>query len=205
VYKGKLHRKNLFIDMTAMCDIAFLILAFFILTMKPQPSRPIHVYRPVAENGRVNDWGEDYGIVVIAPNKVMFEITDSTVRAKALTNIGSLYHIDFSNNEIKKFGKVHTIGIPIRDLKAYIDNYYNSSQFYAQPGIEIATKNNDLVNWIDQGRQASRSVLDRDLRIVIDADGSTPYPTIERVTDILNSLHIYKFSITYRYGKPFEK
>ncbi len=36
----KVARKSTFIDMTAMCDVAFLLLTFFILTAKPKVDDP---------------------------------------------------------------------------------------------------------------------------------------------------------------------
>jgi biopolymer transport protein ExbD len=42
----KIPRKSTSIDMTAMCDVAFLLLTFFILTAKPKVEDPVPVDTP---------------------------------------------------------------------------------------------------------------------------------------------------------------
>ena len=44
--RAKLPRKSTNIDMTAMCDVAFLLLSFFILTTKFKPAEAIAVTTP---------------------------------------------------------------------------------------------------------------------------------------------------------------
>ena len=44
--RPKIARKSTTIDMTAMCDVAFLLLTFFILTAKPKESSAVNVATP---------------------------------------------------------------------------------------------------------------------------------------------------------------
>ena len=44
--RPKIPRKSTSIDMTAMCDVAFLLLSFFILTTKFKPSEAVPVSTP---------------------------------------------------------------------------------------------------------------------------------------------------------------
>lgn len=44
----KIPRKSTAIDMTAMCDVAFLLLTFFILTAKLKQEDPLQVDTPAA-------------------------------------------------------------------------------------------------------------------------------------------------------------
>ena len=44
--KVKLPRKSTNIDMTAMCDVAFLLLTFFMLATKFKPDEPVVVKTP---------------------------------------------------------------------------------------------------------------------------------------------------------------
>ena len=46
--RGKIPRKSTAIDMTAMCDVAFLLLTFFILTAKPRTDDPVPVEIPAS-------------------------------------------------------------------------------------------------------------------------------------------------------------
>ncbi len=44
--KVKMPRKSTLIDMTAMCDVAFLLLTFFMLATKFKPDEPVAVVTP---------------------------------------------------------------------------------------------------------------------------------------------------------------
>ena len=52
--------------MTAMCDVAFLILAFFILTAKPKILRPGDFKRPIVDwNGMINEGSVNVAVIII--------------------------------------------------------------------------------------------------------------------------------------------
>ena len=51
--KVKVPRKSTPIDMTAMCDVAFLLLSFFILTTKFKPSEALAVVTPNSVSNKV--------------------------------------------------------------------------------------------------------------------------------------------------------
>ena len=44
--KVKIPRKSTVVDMTAMCDVAFLLLTFFMLATKFKPDEPVVVKTP---------------------------------------------------------------------------------------------------------------------------------------------------------------
>ena len=44
--RAKIKRGSTHVDMTAMCDVAFLLLSFFILTGQFKPSEAVEVNRP---------------------------------------------------------------------------------------------------------------------------------------------------------------
>ena len=46
--RAKLPRKSTNIDMTAMCDVAFLLLSFFILATKQKPPEAVTVQAPTS-------------------------------------------------------------------------------------------------------------------------------------------------------------
>ena len=46
--KVKVNRKSVSLDMTAMCDMAFLLLTFFMLTTKFKPEEPIVIESPTS-------------------------------------------------------------------------------------------------------------------------------------------------------------
>ena len=51
--RPKIARKSTTVDMTAMCDVAFLLLSFFILTTKFKPSEAVPIETPTSVSAKV--------------------------------------------------------------------------------------------------------------------------------------------------------
>jgi biopolymer transport protein ExbD len=189
------HIKNLSVDMAAMCDVAFLILIFFVLTAKPVRWIPIRIDLPFASNHMGDPDDNEEGGILIGHGKVAFEISDSKVRKQTLLQMGEKYHIKFSPSEISKFGKIDIIAVPISELKQYIDEYFTTNSFFNQSGIPFNSNNHELANWIYESRKACKALYDKDLSFTVNADEKTTYPQIASVIQILNRQAIYKFGL----------
>src|SRR5436190_12485361 len=63
--RPKIARKSTIVDMTAMCDVAFLLLSFFILTTKPKPSEAVPISTPQSV---ANKFVPDKDVVMISLN-----------------------------------------------------------------------------------------------------------------------------------------
>ncbi|WP_259068683.1 biopolymer transporter ExbD [Mucilaginibacter sp. X4EP1] len=197
MHNGKPRRKILSVDMTAMCDVAFIILIFFVVSAKAKAWLPISIEEPAARN-RIYDSEDNNAIILVSTDKVMFEIPKE-IRKQTLITMGSRYHIEFTSEELSKFEKIETIGVPISQLKEFIDSDYNNwnNFFFKQPGIPVNPGNYELANWIDIASKAEKVTKDHDLDFMLDADKRNLYPQIERITDILTSQRIFKFSLVY--------
>jgi biopolymer transport protein ExbD len=196
MYKMKAHPQNLAIDMTAMCDVAFLLLVFFVLASKPKGWSPVKINVPFATSQEVCSMRDlDQAEILLGQGKVMYVIPDPAVREQTLAQMNARYHLSFSPGEISKFSKVTVIGTPVSGLKQYIDGYYNERSFFGQAGIPSDSANNELANWIYESRLAFRSVRDKDLGFIISADAKTKYPQIAAVIDVLQSQHINNFTL----------
>jgi len=194
----KPRRKILSVDMTAMCDVAFIILIFFVVSAKAKAWLPVSIDEPVATKPICAFGDDNNATVLVSINKVMFQIPQE-IRKQALIEMGRRYNIVFTDEELSKFEKIETIGVPISQLKGFIDNDYNNwnNFFLNQPGIPVNSGNYELANWIDIASKAEKVTKDRDLDFMLDADKRNLYPQIERITDILTSQRIYKFSLEY--------
>jgi biopolymer transport protein ExbD len=64
--KVKVPRKSTSVDMTAMCDVAFLLLSFFILTTKFKQPEPIPIVTP---NSVANKVAPQEDLVLVSIDK----------------------------------------------------------------------------------------------------------------------------------------
>src|SRR5271156_5634522 len=80
--RAKIPRKSTNIDMTAMCDVAFLLLSFFILATKFKPPEALTVVTPSSVSSKV---APDKNVVMITMDhndKVYFSISDGNQSEK---------------------------------------------------------------------------------------------------------------------------
>jgi len=191
----KVTRKSTAIDMTAMCDVAFLLLTFFILTAKPKiidPSKaevpPSTWKTPVVDVNMVT--------LSIGQGKVFFSVTEDDIREAALKEMGTRYHVPFTPEEIQRFKLTQVFGVPMKDLKGFLDLDKDGLKSYQQPGIPVdTTNNNELSNWILVSRQADKALHDRDLDFSIKGDKNEEYPTIDKVIGVLEKQKKFKFNL----------
>ena len=191
----KVARKSTAIDMTAMCDVAFLLLTFFILTAKPKIDDPSHATVPPSTNmAPVAD--ANMMTVSIGGDKLFFAVTEQDVRAAALKAMGDKYGVTFSPEETQRFSLTQIFGVPMKSLKSFLDTDPDKLKDFVQTGIPAdTTNNNELFNWIYTSRQAEKALHDKDLQMSIKGDSKEQYPEINIVISCLEKQKLFKFEL----------
>lgn len=191
----KIPRKSTAIDMTAMCDVAFLLLTFFILTAKLRQEDPLRVDVP-ASSIKVNVPDLDIAIITVGHDKVFFSIEGTDIRKSLLEEMGKKYSMSFTPEDQTKFSVIPTFGVPMAALKQFIDMDQAQRKVYVQPGIPVDTTNNsELFNWIYQARIVTKNLHNKELRFSIKGDSKEKYPEIQKVIDVLQKQAVNKFSL----------
>jgi biopolymer transport protein ExbD len=203
--KVKMSRKMTSIDMTAMCDVAFLLLTFFILTATAKQQEPLPVDTP-ASTVQTKLPESDLATITIG-NKgvVFFGVTGRDVRKDALGMMGQKYNIEFTEAEKERFALIESFGVPIQNLKEIIKmTSTDRNKPGLQPGIPKDSLNNQLADWIQYSRQATIDNAQKELNIAIKGDAKEEYPEIKKVMDILQNQKINSFNlVTGLRGKDF--
>ena len=200
----KVARKSTAIDMTAMCDVAFLLLTFFILTAKPKIDDPSHAsvppssyLTPVADANMIT--------LSVGTDKVFFSVTEQDVRVEVLKEMGAKYGNQvFNDEEIKRFSVTPIFGVPMNNIKSFLDTPPEQVKNFPQAGIPVdTTENNELFIWILLSRKAEKGLHDKDLQVSIKADRSEVYPEVNKVIGVLEKQKIFKFDLitTLQTGK----
>ena len=118
--KAKSQKKAAAIDMTAMCDVAFLLLTFFILTATAKQKEAMVVDTP-SSTVQTKLPEKDLAMLTVGEGKVFFGITGKDVRVRTLELMGIKYGIAFSPEERKRFSLIESFGVPISQLKSLIE------------------------------------------------------------------------------------
>jgi biopolymer transport protein ExbD len=202
--KVKMQKKATSIDMTAMCDVAFLLLTFFILTATAKQPEPLPVDTP-SSTVQVKLPEADLATLTIGKGKVFFGVTGREVRVRTLELMGIKYGIAFSPEEREKFALIDGFGVPMANLKQIIamkGSDRNAKDL--QPGIPKDSLDNQLKEWIYNARIATKEIADKELKVAIKGDAREEYPAIKKVMDILQDQQINQFNlVTGLRGKDF--
>ncbi|WP_199119658.1 biopolymer transporter ExbD [Pedobacter sp. ASV28] len=194
--RAKVPRKSTSIDMTAMCDVSFLLLTFFILTATARQPDPLDIKIPSSTvQFKVPD--KDISIISIGKGKVFLEIVGQDVKRLTLQKMAEQYGATFTEEETKRFSVLPSFGVPFGNLKQFLAmNSEQRDKSGIQTGIPSdSTTNGELFNWIKQARLATGELHGIDMRVSIKGNSDEEYPTIRKVVDVLQKQKVNKFSL----------
>ncbi len=200
---GKSSKKAASIDMTAMCDVAFLLLTFFILTATAKIPEALPVDTP-SSTVQTKLPETDLATLTIGKGKVFFDLKGREVRKRTLELMGQKYGVEFTDDEKLKFALMEGIGVPVQNLKQLIGMKTADRSKAGQPGVPKDSLDNQLAEWVQNARIANIELNDKELQIAIKGDAKEEYPSIRKVMDILQDQKINSFSlVTGLRGKNF--
>ena len=201
--KIKMKKKSTSTDMTAMCDVAFLLLTFFILTATAKVPEALPVDTP-ASTVQTKLPDTDLAIITVGKGKVFFDIKGREIRKRTLEGIGAKYGINFSEEDKTKFALMDDFGVPVTGLKQIIDMKAADRTKANQPGIPLDSLDNQLKEWLLISRRATIDLDDKELQIAIKGDAKEEYPQIKKIMDILQDQKVNTFNlVTGMRGKDF--
>lgn len=193
--RAKVQRKSTAIDMTAMCDVAFLLLTFFILSAKPKVAEPVPVDAP-ASIAKEAIPETDYAIITVGQDKVFLTIEGDDVRRETIKSMAEVYKVPFTPEQINAFVHTESFGVPLGTMPQFLSLPQKDRDAYAQPGIPVdTTENNDLSHWILQARKANAGLHNKDLKVAIKGDSPEKYPVVKKIIMTLQKQKVDKFSL----------
>ena len=196
-------KKSTSIDMTAMCDVSFLLLTFFILTAtaKAPEVLPVDTPQSTVQTKLPTD---NLATITIGKGKVFFDLKGREVRKKTLELMGQKYELEFSDDDTNKFALMESFGVPLQNLKQILDMKASDRAKAGQPGIPKDSLDNQLKEFLLNSRRTNIDINNKELEIAIKGDAKEEYATIKQVMDILQEQKINNFSlVTGLRGKNF--
>ncbi|GAB2817839.1 ExbD/TolR family protein [Ferruginibacter profundus] len=191
--KVKIPRKSTNIDMTAMCDVAFLLLSFFILATKTKPPEAVPVVTPTSVSTKVV---KDEAIVVTLgkDGKVFLMLNDRKHKDDIIDDINKTKGLGLTTAEIAKLKKLDFIGMPFSKLKSFLD-LSESVPASKMDGIPTDSTNNELADWIKSVSNAFAGESMDNLNLLVKGDNAAKYPAFKDIKSAFKKADIFKFKI----------
>jgi biopolymer transport protein ExbD len=193
--KVKIPRKSTTIDMTAMCDVAFLLLSFFILATKQKPPEVLTVTPPASVSSKAAP-DKSILITMTKDGRAFLMMGDDTKKAEILNNINTAKGLNLSAAELKKWEKSPFIGLPLNQIKSSLSLTVETPA-NKLPGIPTDTTNNEMVDWMRSITNVYAGTDQRKLQemLLVKGDQSTLYPVFKNIKQAFKKNEIYKFRI----------
>jgi len=196
--RPKIARKSTTVDMTAMCDVAFLLLAFFILTAQFKPSEAVNVSTPSSVAAKIAPQ-KNFIMVSITPDNKLFLSTgdskeDMAKKTAILKSVNGTRNLGLTDAEIGALVKAPFIGVPLAQLKQQARMPTDQQNDKTLPGISAKDSlNNEMIDWMravqDAYQGGSPPVL------LLKGDNVAKYPAFRNVIDAYRKNGFFHFQM----------
>ncbi len=195
--RAKLPRKSTNIDMTAMCDVAFLLLSFFILATKFKPPEALTVVTPSSVSTKTAPEKDVVLITIDKDGKVYLSVSDANMAEKKemIESINKSKNIGLSDAEKANFVNIPNayIGAPFAQLKSYLDKNPADLAHVNKPGIPaVDSTNNEMIDWFKAAQDAFQG---KKMNILVKGDDASKYPSLGGVIYALKKNDLMKFQV----------
>ena len=183
--------------MTAMCDVAFLLLSFFILTTKFKPSEAVPINTPTSVANKI---APETNVLLISLNKngkVFLSVGDSKAdRDKKLSMINYVnqqHNLGLTSAEVSALVKAPFIGASVSQLKQQAHMPVEQMTGESLPGIPASdTTNNQMIEWIAAAVNAYKG---EKMNLILKGDNVAKYPVFKNILTAFKKNDQFKFQM----------
>jgi len=198
--KVKAKRQSVSLDMTAMCDVAFLLLTFFMLTAKFKPEEAVTITPPTSISEKALPANAGFLTVSVGPEGGIFLGTDDKLAKDAmLERMANRMGIAITPEMQKNYNASELVGYPAGAMRQVLG--MTPSDVKAQglmKGIPCDSANNELFLWVSYAKIANPA-----LQVAIKGDANSNYKVFNQIVGTLQEQNINKFQlVTSPEGKP---
>jgi hypothetical protein len=113
------------------------------------------------------------------------------IRIEVLENVGKQYKLKFTPEQLSKFEKMASFGMPITKMGDWIDTKDEKVRHELEKnGIPMDSTDNQLAMWILFARKANP-----DAEAVIKGDQEADFKVVKKIMDIVQAAKINKFNL----------
>ena len=173
--KIKVPRKSTSIDMTAMCDVSFLLLTFFMLTSKFRPPEAVPIDLP---NSRSQIKLQNVmTISVDREGRAYFGLTETSSREILLNRMITKHpELKLTKDQMTAFKGLDMFGFSLAELPGVLALNPVQYKAYKQNGIPMDSTQCELAEWVFQARY-----IDPTMKVAIKGDENSNIKAVKQV------------------------
>jgi len=203
--RPKIPRKSTNIDMTAMCDVAFLLLSFFILTTKFKPDEAIAVVTPNSVSSKVAPDKDVVLITLAKDGKVFLSLDDMQIKEDVANELNKTKGLGI---DVAAFKRAQFFGSSFGQLKQFLSLGPEQLKGVKLDGIPCKdSTNNELTEWmryiVNAYANAQASGDKKKFSLLLKGDNAAKYPEFRQIVQAFKKNEQFKFQmITNPEGIP---
>lgn len=184
-------RRGPSMDLTAMSDMAWLLLSFFILTSNFRDPETVAVVTPTSVSNE--KMAEENMMIAKIDGKGNFLMSfEEDDRIPTLERMGDKYGVKFTDAEKKAFKSLPEFGVPMAEMRQFL-NLPSDKQATYNPGIPLDTIGGtkiEVVDWIFEAKETNP-----DLFLAIKGDETSEYAKFKTLIKQLQLKNMNKFQL----------
>lgn len=189
--RPKIPRKSTNIDMTAMCDVAFLLLSFFILTTKFKPAEAITVQPPSSVSSKPAPEKNFVLVTIDKDGKVFLSMDDEQKKEFIANTLNNTKNLGLNVNAFKK---AQFFGASFAQLNQFLAVPEDQRKGESLPGIPCKdSTNNEMIEWMTLIRDSYEGQKIDGL--LVKGDNNSKYPAFKNVMAAFKKNDFLKFQL----------
>ncbi|MEJ7822636.1 MAG: biopolymer transporter ExbD [Chitinophagaceae bacterium] len=189
--RAKIKRGSTNIDMTAMCDVAFLLLSYFILIAEFKPAEAIEVTPPSSVASKAAPQTDAF-LVSISPEGQVFVQLSEEMKGDVIEEISTARNLNFSAEDKALFKQSLFIGTPLSQLPQFVRIKPENLHSVKLVGIPIDSTNNELQAWINAAVNVYKG---KKINWLIKGDNNSKYLVFRDVINSFKKNEVFKYQL----------
>jgi biopolymer transport protein ExbD len=189
--RAKVKRGNTNIDMTAMCDVAFLLLAFFILATEFKPAEAVEVSPPSSVASKAAPQSDAFLVSISKEGQVFIEMSDD-MKDDVIEELSTARNLNLTADDKALFKKSMFVGTPLNQLTQFIRVKPENLKSVKVTGVPVDSTNNELQAWINAAVNAYKG---KKINFLIKGDNNSKYSLFRDVINSFKKNEIFKYQL----------
>ena len=189
--RAKIKRGSTNVDMTAMCDVAFLLLSFFILTTKFKPSEAVEVKPPSSVANKIASDKYQFLVSINKEGNVFIQMSDD-IKGNVIDELSSARNLNLSSQDKALFKNSQYVATPLNQLTQFIRLRPEEIGKVNLTGVPYDSTNNELQAWINAAVNANKS---NPVNWQIKGDNQAKYSAFRDVINAFKKNEVFKYQL----------